>query len=273
MPDAMRMKRGAVMMKKFAVTAIFGFLILAASVWAQAPNLVNYQGVLKDSGGNPLTGTYSITFSLYSVSTGGTALWTETQGSVSVSNGLFSVLLGSVTPLTPSEFSGTDRWLGVTVGGDPEMTPRQRIASVPYALRTPPTANHQNVFYITSGSHYINTTSWTNMATAAGTATINGPFCYALQADGMWVDTAGHRIYLRLAFTPSGGGTTTYIPDSAGHKQYYYINDSRLDSWMNTQCVSSLAAGDYDVVLQWRGEDTNNTRWHSTYGYLNLAIW
>jgi hypothetical protein len=127
-------------MKKGSTLAILGCLIMSAYVWAQAPNLVNYQGVLKDSGGNPLTGTYSITFSLYSVSSGGTALWTETQGSVSVSNGLFSVLLGSVTPLTPSEFSGTDRWLGVTVGGDPEMTPRQRIASVPFALKAPPTA-------------------------------------------------------------------------------------------------------------------------------------
>jgi hypothetical protein len=124
-------------MKSWAIVTILGVMVLGGPVQAQSPNLVNYQGVLKDSGGNPLTGTYSITFSLYSVSTGGTALWTETQGSVSVSNGLFSVLLGSVTPLTPSEFSGTDRWLGVTVGGDPEMTPRQRIASVPYALKSP----------------------------------------------------------------------------------------------------------------------------------------
>jgi hypothetical protein len=123
-------------MKKIVIFALISFLVCVVPAWAQAPNLVNYQGVLKDSGGNPLTGTYSITFSLYSVSSGGTALWTETQGSVSVSNGLFSVLLGSVTPLTPSEFSGTNRWLGVTVGGDPEMTPRQRIASVPYSLRS-----------------------------------------------------------------------------------------------------------------------------------------
>jgi hypothetical protein len=124
-------------MKTIAIAVLAAVLGMIAPARAQTPNLMNYQGVLKDNLGNPLTGSYSITFRLYDVATGGTALWTETQPSVSVANGLFSVLLGSVTALSPSNFSGPDRWLGVQVGADPEMTPRQRIASVAYALRTP----------------------------------------------------------------------------------------------------------------------------------------
>jgi hypothetical protein len=124
-------------MKKIAITTMLGLLLWSAPAWAQAPNLLNYQGVLKNSGGTPQTGTFSLMFRLYDAASGGTLLWTETQPSVSVTNGLFSVLLGSVTALSPSNFSGSNRWLGVTVGADPEMMPRQQIASVAYALATP----------------------------------------------------------------------------------------------------------------------------------------
>ena len=66
---------------------------------AAVPKLLAYNGVLKSSSGSFLTGTYSMTFRIYSASTGGSALWTETQSSVSTSSGKFSVQLGSVTTL------------------------------------------------------------------------------------------------------------------------------------------------------------------------------
>jgi hypothetical protein len=119
-----------------------GFVLIGAIAHAQVPQLMNYQGVLKDSGGTPIDGTVSIVFSIYDVSTGGTALWSETQGSVSVTGGLFNVLLGSSTALPAGLFYGTyapasspDRYLGVKVGIDPEMTPRQRLVSVSDALK------------------------------------------------------------------------------------------------------------------------------------------
>jgi len=65
------------------------FLVLASlSAGAQAPATIGHQGVLTTSGGAPVAdGTYSLTFRLYSASTGGIALWTETHSAVSVSNG------------------------------------------------------------------------------------------------------------------------------------------------------------------------------------------
>jgi hypothetical protein len=112
-----------------------GLVLLSALAHAQVPQLMNYQGVLKDGGGTPIDGTVSVVFAIYDASTGGTALWSETQ-SVSVTGGLFNVLLGSATALPASVFS-TDavRWLGVKVGSDPEMTPRQRLVSVSYAFK------------------------------------------------------------------------------------------------------------------------------------------
>ncbi|MFA7171617.1 MAG: hypothetical protein WC180_06520, partial [Candidatus Paceibacterota bacterium] len=49
-----------------------------------------------------------------------------------VKNGLFSVMVGSVTPQTLN-FSGDTYYLGVTVGLDSEMIPRKKIGSVPQA--------------------------------------------------------------------------------------------------------------------------------------------
>ena len=59
-------------------------------------------------------------FSIYSVSTGGTALWTETQ-TVTVTKGVFNVLLGNINPIADTVFCNPNRWLGVKVGTDPEM--------------------------------------------------------------------------------------------------------------------------------------------------------
>jgi hypothetical protein len=99
---------------------------------------VTYQGTLTDSSGNPLTGTYTMTFQLYDVVSGGTALATDTH-SVTVDKGLFT------TPATfdSSFYDGRALWLGIKVGSDPEMTPRQEVRPVPYALNlrvsAPPT--------------------------------------------------------------------------------------------------------------------------------------
>ena len=100
---------------------------------ASVPEMINYQGVLTDGEGNPLNTTVEMTFAIYDAASGGTALWSETHPSVQVNGGLFNVLLGSVNPISSDIFDGSDRWLGLAVDDDPEMVPRQQIASVPYA--------------------------------------------------------------------------------------------------------------------------------------------
>ena len=103
-----------------------------------ASNLVlNYQGRLLDPAtGNPKpNGSYAMSFNIYDVEALGSPLWTENR-SVPVTGGLFSTLLGDVspTPLPLAIFDGRALWLGVTVGADPEATPRMRLAYAPYAL-------------------------------------------------------------------------------------------------------------------------------------------
>ena len=54
---------------------------------------------------------------------------------MTVSGGLFNVLLGSVTALSVADFDGTDRWLELVVEGE-TLNPRVRIVSVPYAIQS-----------------------------------------------------------------------------------------------------------------------------------------
>ncbi|HTW90117.1 MAG TPA: hypothetical protein VMH22_00215 [bacterium] len=97
------------------------------------PGILSYQGKLTDTIGVPVADTtYSVTFQLYTVPSGGTAFWTETQ-TVRTSNGLFSVLLGSVTPIDSVPQAGTC-YLGMQVGAGAELTPRFRIGSSAYAF-------------------------------------------------------------------------------------------------------------------------------------------
>ena len=70
-----------------------------------------------------------MTFNLYDAATGGTALSTDTH-MLAWTNGLFTTDL----PLDSAIFDGQALWLGIKVGTDSEMTPRQEIRPVPYAL-------------------------------------------------------------------------------------------------------------------------------------------
>ncbi len=106
-------------------------LLLAATAFA-VPNNINYQGVLRDSSGNLVTGSRSMVFSLYDQSTGGTALWSLTSSEVAVANGLYTIQLSGVTP---SVLGSGDRWLETAVEGT-ALTPRLKLASVAYAVTT-----------------------------------------------------------------------------------------------------------------------------------------
>ena len=120
-------------------------LILTQRVWAK-PSLapaaapwpgattVNYQGRLADSGGSPLSGTYGMTFALYNAASGGSLVWgPESHTAVPVSEGLFSVGLGSQTGGgIPTHVWNGDRYLEITIGGE-TLSPRELIRAVPIA--------------------------------------------------------------------------------------------------------------------------------------------
>jgi len=111
-------------------------LALGPLALADAPRLINYQGVLKDDTGEYLQGQYDLTFQIYPDSVGGGVFpWLEVHPEVEVNTGLFNVILGRYTPLNDVLFATDERWLGVTVDTDDEIAPRMRLTAVPWAFR------------------------------------------------------------------------------------------------------------------------------------------
>ena len=100
----------------FAMVALMGAGRLLANTLAtnNSPESVNYQGYLTDSGGNPISSTVTLQFSIWDASSGGSQLWSETHNNVQVRGGYFSVLLGSQgTPLGANYFKGSPRYIEV----------------------------------------------------------------------------------------------------------------------------------------------------------------
>jgi len=134
------------MRRKIGLTlvGVLGLAVVMGISWAQSvPQLINYQGRLSNSAGQPLADgtTVDLTFAFYGVETGGTTYLTVLQEDVVVNDGLYDVLIGSgaITPGTEPNLGAVfqnhqDVWMGVGVDSDGEMSPRARITSVPYSL-------------------------------------------------------------------------------------------------------------------------------------------
>ncbi len=111
-------------------------LMLSSTVVAQTatvPSTLPFQGRLTRQTGANVHGTTKMTFRFFALKSGGAALWTESQASVSVNQGLFKTELGSVTAFPKGVFDGQTLYLGIQVGSDPEMSPRLALTSQAYA--------------------------------------------------------------------------------------------------------------------------------------------
>ena len=104
-----------------------GCLLLTTLAFATVPQTINYQGYLKNTNGTPVGIATTVRFSLYSSNPArNNPVWMETR-SVTPANGIYSVQLGSQTPIT-APFD-VPYHLGVKVGADAEMA-LQPLASV-----------------------------------------------------------------------------------------------------------------------------------------------
>ena len=128
------------------MTASFAF---STSVYAAqtVPYKINFQGRLTNVSGTVLTGTYDMQFKLYTAVTGGTLVWTETRTSgngnaVTVTNGLFNVLIGEGTAVPGSSATlqagitaNTTLYMEVMVGAE-TLTPRSQFGSSAYSINS-----------------------------------------------------------------------------------------------------------------------------------------
>lgn len=138
MYHTMRLALGVVVVALCLAAVVFGASRLLAGTLATGsiPEVMSYQGFLTDANSQPSSGTVQLDFAIYDAATGGNLLWEESHPDTAVVEGYFTVLLGAHgSPLTTGVFDGETRYLQVKVN-DGDSLPRQRVGSVPYALRS-----------------------------------------------------------------------------------------------------------------------------------------
>lgn len=113
---------------------LLAVLLLTSLVLGQVsvPNLINFQGRLTDASGNPVAdGSHTVNFTLWTLPSGGSNVWTENT-SQTTSGGLFTHQLGSVTALPEQLFQNYDSlFLQIQADGQ-TITPRIKLTSTPY---------------------------------------------------------------------------------------------------------------------------------------------
>ncbi len=115
----------------------FGASFVPSHTTAMVADLIAVTGELGEKDGTPLSGSYTMTFSLYNAEKDGEQIWQEIydgDNKVEIKDGFLSIYLGSLTSLDFADLvAAPELWLGVIVGSDSEMN-RIRLASVPFSL-------------------------------------------------------------------------------------------------------------------------------------------
>ena len=111
----------------------FLFLSVLINLNSEIPKELSFQGVLRDSTGNIVeSGLYDLLLTIYSDSTGFDNLWQETHASVSITDGILNLIIGSINDLD-LEFD-QQYWLGITINSGDELTPLIKFTSSAYSF-------------------------------------------------------------------------------------------------------------------------------------------
>lgn len=135
---------GGIDMKKMGMIITCSIIMILGGVQFAAAGIsesISYQGVLTDTNGTPLNGSYAIHAKIYNVLVDGSSLWAGTYDNVEVKKGVFNIMLGDPGPNNERDtFAAANLdfeqklYLGITVGTGTELTPRIELTSVGSAL-------------------------------------------------------------------------------------------------------------------------------------------
>lgn len=215
-------------------------VFLSLGVFGQAPQVINYQAIARDAGGNIVTNSIGIKFRILQGSTSGTLVYEETHTTSPSTAGVFNVGIGAGSVVSGS-FSGIQWQSGpyfLEVNIDPaggtsySTVGTTQLLSVPYALYAEKAGNLNlsigNGLSLTSGTlsnsapnQTVSITSGSNIAvtgsypsytiSSTGTASTSVPNTSVTGTGIATVTAAGTNTFNVAVQTPSlvGVGSTT----------------------------------------------------------------
>jgi hypothetical protein len=225
---------------------------------------MNFQGkVVNDDGTNVANGNYDMVFKLYTVSSGGTADWTETWNSgssqVAVTDGVFQLELGTHTSLASFDFNADTWYLGVNFNGDGEMLPRIRLTSVPYAFNAKTVAgltvqdsgggaDTSGTLKVADSSTLTFVADFTMSGANALTLTTTGTTNVTLPTTGTLATLAGSEIFTNKTIGSTGltfSGASTDITTAGGEALV-----------LNGNAASTIQTSAGEIIVQAAGTGT-----------------
>lgn len=121
-------------MKRLSLLLLLLLLAASSNALAQIPRAISYQGVLADDDGKPVAdGAHALVLTLYETRTGKIELY-QKSAAVFTKGGYFEVLLDGIPT---SVVFDKPLFLGISVDGGTELTPRTPLTAAPYALNVP----------------------------------------------------------------------------------------------------------------------------------------
>lgn len=138
--------------------------VINSSLWAQVPDKMSYQAVIRDSDNVLITNTQvGMQISILEGSANGTVVYTETKTPTTNDNGLVSIEIGGGTGFDTINWSNHNYFIKTetdpTGGSDYSITGTAQLLSVPYALHAK-TADLQTPGTVLGEMLYWNGSEW-----------------------------------------------------------------------------------------------------------------
>jgi hypothetical protein len=259
----------------YIIAAFAVVLVSALNAGAQAPQLINYQAVVRNASGQPVAnGTVvSLKFIIHDITPTGTSVFNETQSDTANQFGLVNAKIGILNNLALVNWSTGAKYLQVeldpTGGSNFTDMGTSQLLSVPYALFA---ANSEQGPIGPTGAEGIGTTGPTGIAGATGptgaigATGIAGPTGLA-GATGAIGPTGGGLFTHYIGQLYGGGIIASVWQDSTGeHGLIASLNDlstnspwSNIDSTLIGNTAQSQFAGEVNTpaIINQAGQTTS----------------